>query len=349
MSSAETEGTPETVAVLGSCVTRDNFNSRFNPGYKRWFDVRLSANQSSMIALMSPPIEEEFAPLREMSDYDRWNVTSDLTRDFLPQVAELQPDHLILDFFGDVHFGVARLPDGRYLTDNRWKTRHTDLYQRHRDAGELTILEHGSDPDGYFEVWTEAMDRFAAYIAQTCPETRVIVHRGYNTGEVLVPGRARPIPLRKHARPAPLDVRAANAYWDRLDDHATAAYGWEAIDLRGLEAPSYAEHPWGAFYVHYTPDYYHRFLAELHKISLRPHLDPATWSRIELIEAASREPAERRLAVEVATVAEQRERLRRSRDRVAELESLGVIGGARFAVGQRLRARRAAKERHADS
>lgn len=342
-------GSPETVAVLGSCVTRDNFNSRFNPDYKRYFDVLLSANQSSMIALMSPPIEEEFTPLREMTDYDRWNISSDLTREFLPLVADLRPDHLILDFFGDVHFGVARLPDGRYLTDNRWKTRHTDFYARHRDAGDLTSLTHKADPDGYFELWTEAMDRFALYIAEACPGTRVIVHRGYNTDEVLVPDRARPIPLRKHAKPAPLDVRAANAYWARLDDHATSAYGWDSIDLRDLEAPSYAEHPWGAFYVHYTPDYYHRFLAELHKISLRPQLDDATWSRIEHIEAASREPYERRLAVEVAVVAEQRKRLQRSRARVRELESLGLLRGARFVMGQRLRARGAGRGRRADS
>ncbi len=332
---------PETVSVFGSCVTRDNFNSRFNPGYKQYFEVRLSANQTSVIALMSPPIEDEFTPTREMSDYDRWNIGSDLTREFLPQLAELQPDYLILDFFGDVHFGVARLADGRYLTDNRWKTHHTDFYAGHRDAGDLTILKHQTDPDGYFALWTEAMDRFAEYVARTCPDTRVIVHRGYNTGHVLVPGKPRPIPLRRHVKAAPLDVPAVNAYWSRLDDYAIDTYGWDSIDLRDLEAPTYAEHPWGAFYVHYTPDYYHRFLAELHKISLRGRLDPETWAEVELIEAASREPAERRLSVETAALADKDERLKRNRARVKHLESLGLVGGLRFAVGQRLRARRA--------
>jgi hypothetical protein len=341
MSHAGTEGrAPETVAVFGSCVTRDNFNSIFNPDYKRWFEVRLGANQTSMIAQMSPPIEEPFEPLGQMSDYDRWNISSDLTREFLPQVAELQPDHLILDFFGDVHFGVARLPDGRYLTDNRWKTHHTDFYKRHRDAGDLTIIRHRDDPDAYFALWTEAMDRFAEYIARTCPDTRVIVHRGYNTGHVLVPERARPIPLRKHTKPAPLDVPAANAYWNRLDDYAISTFGWDSIDLRGLEAPSYAEHPWGPFYVHYTPDYYHRFLAELLKISLRDRVDADLFARIELIEAASREPGERRLEVEANAVTDLRRRLKLSKARVEELESLGLVEGLRFAAGRRLRSRR---------
>jgi hypothetical protein len=340
MSDASTGGRqPATVAVFGSCVTRDNFNSRFNPGYKDYFQVSLSANQGSVIALMSPPIEEAFTPTREMSDYDRWNIGSDLRREFLPSMTELQPDYLILDFFGDVHFGVARLPDGRFLTDNRWKTQHTDFYAQHRAAGDLTILNHQADPDGYFTLWAEAMDRFAEHVARTCPSTRVIVHRGYNTGHVLVPGKPRPIPLRRHRKAAPLDVPATNHYWSRLDDYAIGTYGWDSIDLRDLEAPSYAEHPWGAFYVHYTPDYYHRFLAELHKISLRDRLDPQTWAEVELIEAASREPAERRLSVETAVVTHQRVRLRRSRERVRQLESLGFVGGLRFALGQ-LRARR---------
>lgn len=340
---------PESVAVLGSCVTRDNFNSRFNPDYKSHFEVRLSANQSSMIALMSPPIEDEFTPLRTMSDYDQWNVRSDLSREFLTQVVEVQPDHLILDFFGDVHFGVAQLPDGRYLTDNRWKTVHTDFYARHRDAGDLTILKQGEDPDGYFALWTEAMDRFAKHLAESCPNTRVIVHRGYNTDQVLVPGRARPIPLRKHTKPVAIDVAAANAYWSRLDDYAIETFGWDAIDLRDLEAPSYAEHPWGAFYVHYTPDYYHRFLAELLKLSVRDRVDELTWQGITLIESAAREPAERELGVEAAAVVAQRDRLRRSRARVKELESLGLLGGLRFTVGQWRRERRIARDARADS
>ncbi len=350
MSAASSRGrAPQSVAVLGSCVTRDNFNSIFNPGYKKFFDVRLSANQSSVIALMSPPIITDFTPLREMSDYDQWNIGSDLSRDFLPQLAELQPDLLILDFFGDVHFGVARLPDGRYLTNNRWKTQHTDFYATHRDAGDLTIIKHADDADAYFALWTEAMDRLADYLHRTCPETTVIVHRGYNTGEVLVPDRPRPIPLRRLKKGAKLDVAGSNAFWDRLDDYAIETYGWPSIDLRDLRAPSFLEHPWGAFYVHYTTDYYHRFLAELHKIALRGLVDPEVYERIVLIEAAAPEPVERRLAVERAAFERQRDRLRRARAEVERLESLGPFAAARSALGRWRRARVERGGRRADS
>ena len=330
---------PLTVAVGGSCTTRDNFNSTFNPDWKSWFQVVASANQTSMIALMSPPIEVEWQPLREMSEYDARNIDDDLSRRFLGDVAKQQPRFLVLDWFGDVHFGVAQLPDGRYLTENRWKVMHTDFYRDLREAGQLTRLNHVDDEEAYFALWTEALGRFAALMAETSPDTQIVVHRGWNTDRVLVPGRARPIPLLKHKRLVPMDVARANAFWARLDDHAVSTYGWDQIDLRDLEAPSYAGHPWGAFYVHYTPDYYHRFLAELVKLSLRDQLDDATRQQLALIEAAAAEPAQRRLEIEQAANQAQAARLERHRDRVHELESLGLARSVKFALGQRLRAR----------
>lgn len=41
------------VAILGSCISRDNFNSLFNPQYKSYFECILFQHQTSMISLMS--------------------------------------------------------------------------------------------------------------------------------------------------------------------------------------------------------------------------------------------------------------------------------------------------------
>jgi hypothetical protein len=334
-------GPRETVAVAGSCLTRDNFNSRFNPAHHEQYDVRVSSNQSSMIALMSPPIHTAFEPLRPMNDYDLWNIRADLTREFLPRLAEAQPDLLLLDFQGDVRFGVARLPDGRYLTDHSWKTQHTDFYVRLAESGSLTPLKPEDDPDAYFSLWTEAMGRFAAYVAESSPRTQVIVHRGHHAKGMVVPGRARPVPLHRDERFRDVDLASADAWWARLDEYAVTTFGWDQIDLRDLEAPTYRGHPWGAYFGHYTPDYYHRFLAELTKISLRRRLDPETMALVEQVERAAVEPWQRRLAEEQAVVGRLRRRLRIRRRRVTELEGLGLLRGLRFAVGQALRRRRA--------
>lgn len=275
------------VAVLGSCITRDNFNSRFNPEYKTWFRVASSTNQSSMIALMSPPVDEPWEPVRPMKPYGLWNVGSDLSREILDLLREDPPDLLVLDFFGDIHFGVLQMADGRFLTDNRWRIHKTDLYQRLMADEGTRVLHWQDDEEGYFALWVDAMDRFAEYVATHCPQTRVVVHCDFNAHEVLKPESPTPGWMGPDGPKARTQARRANAYWARLNQHAVTAYGWEGIDLGDEWYVSFSDHPWGPFAVHYTMDYYHRFLAELQRLVLRAE-QPALAARVdELAEAAA--------------------------------------------------------------
>lgn len=332
---------PRVVAIAGSCTTRDNFNSRFNPDYKRWFSCDLAANQSSMIAMMSPPVDVDFEPLRPMSDYDRWNVASDLSREFVPKLLALQPDYLILDFFADVHFGVLRMADGRYVTNNRWKLWHTDFYRVRMRSGELELIEFGSDPDAYFQLWTESIDRFAALVRSACPATTVVVHRGYNARETLVPGSDHPVPLRKHKKSlAPFDVRRGNQLWARLDDYAIDTHGWQSIDLRHEGFTSVADHPWGPFYVHYSMDYYHRFLAELLGISIKVEGPKDVSEAVAHIRAAYDSSIARQRRMHSARLGRCRKLLATREARVAELEELGLYRSVKFSLGQKIRRRR---------
>ncbi|GAA4814490.1 DUF6270 domain-containing protein [Nocardioides caeni] len=278
-----------TVSVMGSCITRDNFNSRFNPDYKRWFRVGPTTNQSSMIALMSAPVDEPWQAVKPMKPYGQWNVASDLTREILELLPAERPDLVVLDFFGDVHFGVIRLSDGRYVTDNRWRIHKTDLHERLLADPAVTHLHWQDDPDAYFAVWVEAMDRFAAFMAAECPGTRVVVHCGFNVDRTIRRGAVAPTgfgpPKRQRA------ARAGSRFWRRLNEHARTAYGWESIDLGAERYVTFADHPWGAMEVHYTMDYYPRFLAELHRIALRtdPEVagDPAIAATIDEIATAA--------------------------------------------------------------
>lgn len=278
---------PRQVAVLGSCITRDNFNSRFNADYKRWFRVGPTTNQSSMIALMSPPVDEPWEPVREMKPYGLWNVHSDLSREIHGLLAQDQPDYLVLDFFGDIHFGVLETADGRYLTNNRWRLHKTDLYQRLKDDAGTRVLRWEDDEDGYFELWVDAMDRFAELVARECPATRVVVHCGFNAREVMEEGRQLPSVLGPRGKPARARARRANQFWKRINDHAATAYGWRHIDLREEWYVSFAEHPWGPFEVHYTMDYYHRFQAEMHRLTLRDELAGDLAARVDEVADAS--------------------------------------------------------------
>lgn len=250
---------PATIAVVGSCITRDNFNSTFNPGYRARFDCALLQNQSSIIALVDQPMEVDWEPLDPaMSDHDRWNVATEFDRSFWSELERLQPTYLLLDFFGDIHFGVVVTPTGECVTNNRWKVQKTSWYARARDAGELEPLTIVDATDDYIARWKGAFDTFIARVRRLVPDTVVILNRGRNTNRLRLPD-GEVVALQKNVNLAALDVRRANRLWARLDTYASRRVD-HVIDLRSMRAPTFAEHPWGPFYVHYVPEYYTAFL-----------------------------------------------------------------------------------------
>ncbi len=324
---------PATVAVMGSCMTRDNFNSRFNPDYKRWYECPLHQNQSALPALMSEPLDVEWAPTKNLSDYDLWNVRTDFTRSFLDEVVALQPDYLILDFFGDIHFGCLVLDDGRLITNNRWKSRHTDFVQRMLEEGRARPLSIVDDTDEYLALWRSSYDRFDAYVREHLPRTTVVVHRGQNTDRLLLSDRPRPVRLQRHRKISRLDVPRTNELWSVLDDYAVATSGAAQIDLTRTGVATYDEHPWGPFYVHFTPDYYEAFLAELHAIHLARSSPADLHDMLAHIDRSHRA----RLAASQQRAETAEQQVRRLRARVRELD--GAQAGGPDSLGARVRGR----------
>ena len=45
------------IAIVGSCISRDVFNSYFVPGYKEFFEVIADVQRTTLISLMQNPIE----------------------------------------------------------------------------------------------------------------------------------------------------------------------------------------------------------------------------------------------------------------------------------------------------
>lgn len=346
MDPAGTRAAPVTVAIMGSCITRDNFNSRFNADYGQSWQCVLMQNQSSLLSLMSPPLALDEAQLGTASEYDRWNVVTDTSRQFLDELPALSPDYLILDFFGDVHFGALEVADGQYVTNNRWKLWPTPYYQGLKAAGPLRELRIETDTDDYLKLWREAFDRFVAHVRRVAPDTVVLVHRGRNTSTLRLPDSARTVPLQDAVKLRRIDVPRLNALWAELDDYATCSTGFAAIDLTHREYPTYAAHPWGPFWVHYEPDFYGDFLAALNQIHLsrfldRPQSQPelamlrqvvAHGPRRALAEVAARDAV---LTRQEATVDKQRRRLDKLEASLAESVTRKVLRRLRRRVARR--------------
>jgi hypothetical protein len=226
-------------------------------------------NQSSLISLMSEGFSLTEEQLGPSSDYDRWNVTTDLSKEFLVRVGELAPDYLVLDFFGDVHFGCLEVAPGRYVTNNRWKLWPTPYYKQLQRKGGARELRIENDTEEYLRLWRDAYDRLVEHLRRVTPRTTVVVHRGHNTDRLHLPDTDAPLSLSRSGRVKAIDVPTLNRLWSALDDYAVSSTGFDVIDLTGGSYPTSPDHPWGPFYVHYSMDYYAEFLAQLTRIHLR--------------------------------------------------------------------------------
>jgi hypothetical protein len=330
-------GVPVTVAVLGSCITRDNFNTRFNAEYKQWYKTVLMQNQSSIISLMSPPSPIGTAELGTGTEYDLWNVRTDFSKEFLTELGRLTPDYLILDFFGDVHFGVLDLGGGRYVTDNRWKLHKTPYYTALQSSGPRRTLRLERDTDEYLALWQDAFDRLVAHVAEAAPQTTVIVHRGHNTKTLRLQESGRVVELQQHRNLARIDVARYNQLWRQLDDYACDSTGFARIDLTAREYPSPEVHPWGPYYVHYSMDYYADFLAELNRLHLERVLadrDPVLQAMLTQLLTRMGERAAADSERQEATIASQRARIKKQADRIRALETEAPRVLARKAIGK---------------
>ncbi len=310
---------PVTVAVLGSCISRDVFNTRFNPDYKSMWVCGLMQNQSSLISMMSEPYEIPEELLGEdMTPYARQQVRNDVSREFLQRVVEQAPDYLVVDFFGDVHFGVLEVEDGRFITDNRWMLHKTGWYRERKEAGGLARLNLQSDPGRYLELWQQALARLVDFVAEHLPGTTVVVHRGRNTSRWIdEDGTTRSMRRRRPLHK--IDVEEFNRTWRLLDDLACRVDGWLSVDLSEVEYPSFVGHPWGVFYVHYTLDYYDELLAALNGLHLQRALEPGSTEQAMVAQMTlARQRAHRRLAAEAAETARLRAEVAEQRRRLAK-------------------------------
>ncbi|WP_088265955.1 DUF6270 domain-containing protein [Bacillus mycoides] len=262
------------VAVLGSCVTRDNFNSRFNYDYKRYYECVLLQNQTSIISLMEKPVKFPSHKITELNQWDANDVRTDFEKSFLIHLKEEQPDHLIIDFFGDVFFGCIRLAD-TYVTNNYWKLGKTQFFTEIKQPTYLNIITHTEE---YLLLWKNAIDNLFKMLREELPNCKVILHKARFTDFYYDKDNE----LNK-MNPS-IDVKVLNKYWDMLDKHILEQFNVQYIDLNDKKYFSYEQHPWGVFGVHYEMNYYSDFLKKLHKLVLANYLSTSKEVYREIFE-----------------------------------------------------------------
>jgi hypothetical protein len=255
------------IAVLGSCATRDNFNSKFNENYKDFYDCVLTQNQTSIISLTSSEFSFTEDDIGEMDEYTKWNVRTDFTKEFISLLKEKTPDYLIIDFFADIHFGCIQVDKNKYITNNRWMVWKTPFYKKMKESENIRTLNIQGNTEEYLGLWKASMEKLAKFLSEEVPSCKVIIHKARNVRNMLINDCTNIVELSTSGRVKKEDVDLLNTLWDQLDDYAITTYNWGFIEMP--ESSTFEGHPWGPFYVHYTMDYYQQFLNQLHGIVIQ--------------------------------------------------------------------------------
>lgn len=231
------------VAVIGSCVTRDLFNSKINPGWKKNFSLVDSFYQMSLISLMSNSVSTSLMAFDDLSNHDRDATLEDFKKDFLNRIAVSKPNYIVVDLFADSRFDVIKFESG-YITDNSWKIGNSRAYS---DLSGFDRISPNISESEYFDLFAISVDKFKSFIRDNLPDATIILNscRASNYWRSLEGfGKFRSDVIHRQ-----------NARWRRLEEIFISAL--DPIVITSSDRIfSDPEHPWGKGPVHYESIFY---------------------------------------------------------------------------------------------
>lgn len=248
------------VAVLGSCFSRNPFNSTayFNPDYKDYYDCILTQFHSSIASLTSTPMTLDPAELGNMSERNIHYLKRDFEKTFFTDLEKVKPDYLIIDLYADAAREMIKFNSGSIVSASLL-LRETPLYQSLTD---FTIISHANN-DEYFTEWKKGMDLFAEKIKEILPEERIILNKGRFTYKYIDQDKT----IKSFGNPNM--IKRNNYFWDRLDNYFLYKLPHaQVIDLSNTRYTGHHKHPFGKTYFHYESGYYKEFINRLNKIVL---------------------------------------------------------------------------------
>ncbi|WP_366248073.1 DUF6270 domain-containing protein [Terribacillus aidingensis] len=249
------------IASYGSCITRDNFNSKLNKNYKERYECVATSLHASLISLFS----REFSYDETKIDYideenvhneaDKRKTIEELSKSFFHDLKVKQPDYLIMDFYTDVFLGVFFTQD-RFVTNNGYISK-TSFFN---ELPEKFHLKIDRSPSDYFGLLLPSIAKFMDFLKKEVPNCEVIINKGRFSNRLLdSEGKVSYLPSLQHY----------NDIWDKLDNYMISKYDLKFIEL---DHEQYYISPkptigWDVFQLHYHDNYYHDFLEQLNTVT----------------------------------------------------------------------------------
>lgn len=164
------------VAIIGSYLSRELFDKNKQKSEEE-FEIVLYRKNLSFISLMSKAIEYDYKKLGTKLKVDNvQQMLDELDKDTLSALIAVQPDILILDFYGDVFNGVIETQEGSFLTNSFKDVTGAYLLSDVKIKRQMSSNRSVQEFLDYSSIWCQAFDSFVEFIQRFLPETLVLVN-----------------------------------------------------------------------------------------------------------------------------------------------------------------------------
>lgn len=268
------------VGIIGSCVSRLAFRSDFIPENKPFFDVVQYQFHTSLISIFSKPVKYDYSKFKGNDDeYAKEHLVSELEKDGLNNLVASNPDILIIDFYPDVHFGIAYIQDST-ITNKCWRYKKIEAFN---ELAVSSTLEPTISFEEYFKIWKKSLANFMEFMKTYLPNTKVII-----TGARFA--KLQNLDGEICALESKFDLSLRNKVWEKFDSYAIDTYSLDYLDLRyGYIATK--EHTHGLDPLHFEKKYYEDFIVKLFNNVFKKKIkhvdDLACFSSSQLISELS--------------------------------------------------------------
>jgi hypothetical protein len=253
-----------TVAIFGSCVTRDLFE---DPLLRR--NLGHYTARSSVISVVAPPIDIDESRVVLSSAWQRNCVIADFRKTFFATLVESDAQWLVVDLI-DERFDLLRGAGSFVTRSSAFRAAGLDDDRPFEGEPASRVSLNGR------RLFEEAAARFAERVTRTVPAERVVLHRALWCTHYRSDGEIRPFPPAQLAK-CELQNEMLNHGYDTLAAAFEGSAAEVAVDPSVHVAD--ADHHWQLEPYHYEPSYVQYATERLHQLlGLRTELESVAAS-----------------------------------------------------------------------
>ena len=247
------------VSIIGSCLLRDIFNSKFVPNYAEKFIVDSYFARTTIPSMMSKAydydinvLEKCFNPLKFEYHY------TECAKCMLSILENNCSDYLLLDFYADSYYGTFEYEQNFYGGWSFKRLMKLDVIDS-KLPHKLYNFEHNVEE--YFEIWCESFDQFMEYAREHLSATKIIINGIKGSNQITENGNVIGIQQPK------VDIQKLNDLWTRMDQYGAEKYNIPIIhyEKKYTLNPNYI-YGLNHEFVHFHPEYYTDAFSKLAEI-----------------------------------------------------------------------------------